>query len=464
MNFFRKAALRLQQRDNSGMAMIIVTMVGMILMSVIAVSTSNSLNDLNNAARQSRRSSAFQAAEAGLDDYISKLTEDHSYYLHYVHPAESTRVSGATTVAGGSAWSGLATWTYPTHNQTWRSLSNGFLYNLEITPPTIGSPNITIVVTGKAPNTNERRRLEAIVRTGSIADFQMVANRDIGFGSTATTTGKIYAGIDEFGVAHNVDHLGNAWASVFAEGDVTSLSGTRLHSPAKMYDKNTSPTIRSAVQSPIIFNTFTESMVDVKTAAGVSGLLLDDSTVHGWRLQFTAAGTIVVNKCTRVGTYNLAQSAPTCVAFSTVPVPANGAIYVGQTAIVEGVVDGQVTVVSNADIVIGNNTSYELAGNDVLGLIAKNNVYVAQWSPNTLSINAALIAQTGEWRSWTFSNVKTGTFTHLGAAATNLGGGMSMFTTRVYTYDNNLLFLQPPFFPILEESYTLLDFRELNPT
>ena len=87
---------------------------------------------------------------------------------------------------------------------------------------------------------------------------------------------------------------------------------------------------------------------------------------------------------------------------------------------------------------------------------------IAQWSPNSLSFNAAVIAQTGQYRSWTGSNVKTGTYTHLGSVATNLGGYMSMFSTRVYLYDNDLLYLQPPYFPVLEESYSVLDFRELT--
>jgi hypothetical protein len=236
----------------------------------------------------------------------------------------------------------------------------------------------------------------------------------------------------------------------------------RLHNGASTFDVDSAPTVRDEIQSPINFNTFTATFIDVKAAATASGLLLDNNAKDGWRLTFNAVGTVTVDSCMRSGAFNLAESAPVCTFVQTVAVPTNGAIYVGQSAIVRGVVDGQVSVVSNADIVIGNDISYEAAGNDVLGLVARNNILIAQWSPNSLTFNAAVIAQTGQYRSWTSSNVKTGTYTHRGAVATNLGGYMSMFSTRVYIYDNDLLYLQPPYFPVLEESYSVLHFRELT--
>ena len=462
MKCHKSIAARWRDRQDQGMALILVTLVGSVLMSVVAISASNATKDLDRATSEERRSAAFQAAEAGVDDYISKLTEDHSYHLRFVHPAESTRVSGATTTVGGQSWNGSLTWTYPSHNLTWRVLPNGYSYNIEVTPPTAGSPNITLVVVGKAPTTAELRKLEVVVRTGSIADFQMIANADISYGSTATTNGKIYAGIDSSNVAHSIAHAGNAYAGLYAEGSVTGMVASRLHSPAQTYGATTNPSIRTAVQSPIVFNNFTDSVIQLKAAAGTGGVLLDLSTVNAWRLQFTAAGTIVIAKCTKSGGSAVESVLPACVTFQTVNVPTNGAVYVEQTAIVEGVIDGQVTVVSNGNVVIGNDITYETSGNDVLGLMARTDVVMAGWSQNSLSIRAAVIAQAGQYRSDSSAQTKSGTFTHNGATATNLGGYMSQFATRIYDYDATLLYLQPPFFPVLEESYTVLAFRELT--
>ena len=48
-----------------------------------------------------------------------------------------------------------------------------------------------------------------------------------------------------------------------------------------------------------------------------------------------------------------------------------------------------------------------------------------------------------------------------GSTATDLGGFMNMFATRNYNYDTTLMYLQPPWFPVVESAYTVLVFREL---
>ena len=50
-----------------------------------------------------------------------------------------------------------------------------------------------------------------------------------------------------------------------------------------------------------------------------------------------------------------------------------------------------------------------------------------------------------------------------GSTATNGGGSMSMFTRRNYNSDTNLLYLQPPWFPTVEDAYTVVLSREVKP-
>jgi hypothetical protein len=82
----------------------------------------------------------------------------------------------------------------------------------------------------------------------------------------------------------------------------------------------------------------------------------------------------------------------------------------------------------------------------VLGLGVKNEMIVAQWTPSDLSWRAATIAQSGNWHSRS-TDGSHGTVTFTGSTATNLGGYMNMFRTRVYQHDETLLWLQPPWFP-----------------
>ncbi len=119
----------------SGQAMVlavftfaIVTSISVALVDVISSETVESAQAVASNA-------AYQAAEAGVDEYISKLLQDPLYYQHYVDEAESTRASGALTVTAGNAWTGGITWTYPNGKDTWKQLGNGYAYNLEITGP-----------------------------------------------------------------------------------------------------------------------------------------------------------------------------------------------------------------------------------------------------------------------------------------------------------------------------------------
>ena len=447
-------------RREDGSAVIVTMLIGFVLAMVATTLLATSIREVQASGRSTRRGAAFAAAEAGLDDYIAKLTEDHQYYAHVVHPAESTRLrSGGVRVAAGQTWNGTNTWTYPDGKDAWRSLGNGYEYNLEVQAPRAGVPQVRIIATGRrAGSTNEWRAVEAMVRPASIADFQMIANRDIAYGSTASTYGKLYAGIDENGVRHNINHDGTAYANVHAENNVTG--STDYRSGAREYDRNT---IRSVIKNPINFNTFTGSLVDLQRTAGIAGITLNQSGTAAWELTFNSTGTVTIRRCPTSGNPNpVGQTRPTCSAYGTFAVPTNGAIYSAQTVIVSGAVRGRATVASNADVVVGGNLTYVEPGVDVLGLIARNEMLVPRWSPNTLSWSAATIAISGAWRSYDSSQSKS-TMNFTGSTATNLGGYMSMFATRNYLYDTNLLFLQPPYFPVLEEAYTVLFFREVDP-
>ena len=109
------------------------------------------------------------------------------------------------------------------------------------------------------------RKIETMVRPASLTDFQMLSNADISYNAVATTKGKIYAGKDDAGVKHNVAHNGTAYADIYAEGDVTG--SVAMVSPAKKYDKDTTPTIRSVIANPINFASFMASLVDIQAAS-----------------------------------------------------------------------------------------------------------------------------------------------------------------------------------------------------
>ena len=476
--------LRLVVSGEEGIAMVMV--IGMIvLLSVLAVTLIDVMqSEASRSRTEIKRDAAFHAAEAGVDDYISKLIDDRLYLNHFVHPGEATRRSTASgrIVAAGQPWQQAdgSAWTYPSAKDTWygaTQLGNGYEYDLEVFPPSATAPFIRIVSTARPvgdTDVRDWREVETLVRPSSVSDYQMVADADITYGSTATTYGKIYAGIDGNNVAHSVRHDGIAYGDVYAEGTVSG--NTRLLNGAQRYDSTTTPGIRSIIRTPINFNNFLASLVDIRSAAGAGGIVEDNPAVDVWWLTFSAGGTVSVQACTKNTLKPIGDRQPTCGAASSLPIPANGAIYVGQSVIVSGIVNGRVTVGSAADIYPGNNLTYAQAGDDVLGLVASHSVIVPQWAPTNLNWRAATIAQSGTFRSYGFDgqlnqaetefvgNGARSSMTFTGSTATYGGGSMGLFQTRTYQYDPTLLYLPPPWFPTLQDAYTIVLSRELTAT
>jgi hypothetical protein len=277
----------------------------------------------------------------------------------------------------------------------------------------------------------------------------MITTGDYNVGSTATTNGKIYAGRD-------INHAGTATADMFAERNING-PGT-LVAPAQKYDQTD---IRTILPNPIDFNTFTSSLDDIKRAAQASGNYTDD-TVAARRIVFQSDGTYTLQSCTATCTNPGNNPQPTWGSATTYNVPANGAIYSEKPVVVSGVVDGRVTIASNEDVIVAGDISYENAGDDVLGLIGKDEIIIAKYAPTTLNWRAAVIAQNGARHSWDSSGSHT-LANHTGSTASKGSPYMDMFDTRNYYYDPPLQYLPPPWFPVLDEAYTVNLFREVQP-
>ncbi len=466
-------------REEDGIALVLVVLLVALLAGLSATLIDQVTSESGRSAKAVSSQASFEAAEAGIDDYLSKLIDDHLYYTHYVHPAEATRrdiPSGTNVVVSGSCtasskpaaqtWiypalqmpSGVSEWSYPNGKDRWCQLSNGYEYDLQITPPSAGSTSTGIISTARpigSTNINDRRVVQALVRPSSLTDFYRVVDGNVSWGSGASTYGKIYAN-------GNVTHDGDAYANIYATGTITG--STTLFNGATEYTPSTSPTIQSQIKSyPINFSSFLTSLSDISRAAQLNGAgsYLNSAGITGWKLVFSSAGTYTVQSCTSA---SIATTAPTCGSATTYTVPSNGAIYSQQDVIVSGSVKGRVTVASNGNIVVGGNIAPVTPGTDVLGLDAYANVIIAGYVPQpTFTWSAAVLAQTGTWESDPSSPSHSGgVMNFTGMAATADGGSFAgMFPTRNYMYDSTLLYLSPPWFPVLDSLYETTLFREL---
>ncbi len=459
--------VRIRIGGEHGQALVLVIAI-ISLLSVLAVTTTDVVTGgERNADHSVKLQTAFQAAEAGIDNYTSKLVEDHSYFVHDVAGAESTRkASNGTLVAAGAVWPYDLNWTYPNGHDTWLPLPNGYEYNLEITPPSVASSGgITILSTGRPAgdtNLNDWRSIQTVIRPASLADFYRFVDGDVSFGATTSTYGQIYAN-------GSVTHDGDYYANIYAYGGYSG--GAKGHGNATVYSGATA--VKTALpDAPINFNQFLSSLSDILNAANNGATppttssgpqYFANNSVAAWQLVFNANGTFTAQSCNQTLGKDVAAVTPTCGAASTYPVPTNGAIYSPQTIIISGQVQGRVTVASNNDIDIGGNISYVTPGQDVLGIVAENNVVVAQYAPSPMTWTAAVLAETGTWETYSQDGSHS-IMNFTGSSATKLGGSFTMFNTRNYNYDSNLLFLSPPWFPNLSDSYTTLLFRQVPVT
>ena len=176
---------------------------------------------------------------------------------------------------------------------------------------------------------------------------------------------------------------------------------------------------------------------------------------------FNADGTFTAAPCT--GANLQSAPAPTCTPATTYPVPSNGAIYTDVDAIVSGSVNGRVTVGSGQNVVVAGNLAPVTAGDDVIGLVANSDLWVAAYAPAQLTWDAPVLVETNTWHSTGTSHGAGSLMTFTGSAATATGGSFGEYASRVYAYDEHLQFLPPPWFPSIDDTYTTAFFREVTP-
>ncbi|MGE4030043.1 MAG: hypothetical protein AB7I08_07440 [Thermoleophilia bacterium] len=481
-----------RQRGSSLITTIALT--GILALLVLA-SLSFARSSTHQTARQARADIAIQVADAGVNQYVSRLVEDPRYYEHYVDPAEDPRIDPTGRVfPPGSDWTPGVTWTYAGPPQTWRPLQEGRFgnaaYSLRVTPPPPGSDIVTVLSTAQSDRASSApvtRTIQSQVRPSSLADFQMISNATIRYGSAATTTGKLYSAVD-------INHQGVARAPAYAahftcsHGN-SSAACTSNSVPSSVYQEGaytsaTVPSFSDQFPTPIDFGQFTKTRLDIRDAARAQNLEFNDPSADAWMIQFLADGRVrvwMIDNTTNPGA-SIGSNGYICR--PTVTLPSGTALaymYFEQSVIVSdgstrrdncgatngprpSVVNGFVSVATKGNVYIGGNIAYASPGNDILGLIAAGEVIITEYTPSVLTWRAATLAQSGQWR--TNRSSQTGnhdSMLYIGSQTTFGGGYASMFENREYQWDETLARLRPPLYPVLEGSWETFYWREVRP-
>ncbi len=483
-----------RRRRRPGSSLITTVALTGVLGLLVLASLSFARSSTQQTAREGRADIAIEVADAGISRYVSRLVEDPRYYERWIDTAEDPRIDPSGVAhAPGTAWTPGVTWTYAGPPKTWTDLQSGRFgkaaYSLRITPPPAGTDLVTVLSTGKADRTSRApvtRAIQSQIRPSSLADFQLISNATVKYGSSATTTGKLYS-------AEDINHQGVAKAPAYAAHWTCSTSGFtcgNATSPSSVYTKGvynaaTSPSFADKFPSPIDFAQFTKTRLDIKDAATAQGTAFNSATADAWMVQFLADGRVRVWRITNtpdpgaaIGsngyqcptTYTLpSANAPFYMYFEQPVIVSDGSTRVNNCGSTTGprasVVNGRVTIASKSNVYVGGNISYAVPGDDVLGLIAGGEVIITAYTPRNLTWRAASLAQSGRWRTHYSSNVGDAhdSMTYIGSQTTYAGGYASMFDSREYQWDETLARLRPPLYPILEGSWETFYWREVLP-
>jgi len=378
-------------------------------------------------------------------------------------------------------------------------------YDIEVTPPSLGSSIVTIKSTGwtyQFPNI--KRTVTVQYGIPSFARYSFLTNASSWYGEGITVNGLVHSnnGIRQDGT--NIS-LMTSTQQTYVCGDETgcysqsycvnpcrwSSSQRRCNCPGVWGDGGDEGLWQYPV-TPIYFDSISFDFTDMSDQAEANGLYLPSSGDQGYHIVFSANGTFNVYEVLTTNYYSH-QIDYHCYRnyeritrqnlIGTYTVSSTPIIFAEDHLWVEGTVNGRITVVAarspyasnTMNIWIPNSINYvALDGNHTLGLIAQNDIYFTRDIPENFVVSAALMARSGKVIRHNYSDhcgnqssvaIKdsltiNGALLSYNKSYWNHGSPLSSgFISRQVNYDTNLLYAPPPYFPTSGE-YEFISWRE----
>jgi len=371
-------------------------------------------------------------------------------------------------------------------------------YSLEITPQ-VGSSIVTIRSTGKSyANPGITRAITVQYGKPSFAKYAFLNNASSWYGDNITVHGDIHS---NNGIRMDGTNTGRvtSYKDEYMCGSETGCSPPRRR--PGVWGSGGDQSLWEFPVTLIDFDTVAFDFSVMREAAISEGLHLPDSNRYGYHLVFNTNGTVTVSRVTRVDDYygysppgeglgaagqggcrrrdQLIDRETTIGTYDLNDTPI---IFAEDDLWLEGTVNGRVTVVAagfpvasrTQNIWIKNSLVYE-GQDDVLGVIAQNDIYFVRDLPDDFRIDGALLSQKGRiirhgyfwWCGGWGSDAVKDSLTIYGALISkensywNYEGEPpeSGFITRTITYDGRLLYAPPPYFPTTGE-YEFISWKE----
>jgi cytoskeletal protein CcmA (bactofilin family) len=233
-----------------------------------------------------------------------------------------------------------------------------------------------------------------------------------------------------WGRMHSNGNLHIAGSPVFMGKTTTS----KRFDPPRVGIGTNRAVFKTAPETGIAPITFPNTITDALTGANIGGHLYNSEI---W-VQFRDDGVAVIR--TAAGGVPVDSIDMKSASF-------NGAIGSTQRVNVEGVVSGKVTITSGTDVRVTADVTYKDRKVDLLGLVAQNNVVIANTAANAdgVNVDACIFANTGSFYA---EGTVNGPFRLYGSIVQQTRGA-PFGTSRAIRYDNRLSdnAFRPPFYP-----------------
>lgn len=458
-------------RKNQGNISMVVLIFGVTFASMAAGLALFGAVENNNARRNVAQVQALAIAEAGVNYYRWHLAHDPDDYQDgtgqpgpYIHE----------------------------YNDPEAGISGTF--TLEITPPAEGSEIVTITSTGQSDELPTVKRT-ITTRFGPIplTQFSFLHNSNVWFGQGLTVYGEVFSNGGIRFDGENQSAVRSA-RETYNCGYETGCNPTQVKDgvwgiggPQELWE----------FPAPSVdFDGIVTDFNAMKSASQSNGIYLAPSSNWGYHVVFDSDGTVDIYEVTSAsnkrgwsvdeGCMNLYQTINDEQLIGTYSLADNKIIYSEDTVWVEGVVNGQISVVAarlptstyTTNIYINNPLTYIAKdGTNQLGVIAQNDIIFAYDIPQTFEINGALLAQDGKvlrhmYNSSCTNGSKSKSIRQLliiyGTIISNqksywnfagYGGLRSGFINREISFDQAAAEVPPPYFPSTD-TYKYLSWEE----
>jgi hypothetical protein len=491
INFFKK------NKNCRGVVLINVLIFSMLAISLVTFFISWASYSIKIAGSTLYKEQALQIAEAGIDYYRWHLAHNPSDFK------DGTNINGP--------------YTHVFNNKDGVAIGS---FILTITPPTVGSTIVTIESEGRVDKyPSIKRTIKTRLAIPSFAKFAIVANDFMRFGEGTEVFGPIHSnnGIRFDGLAHNLitsavssyndpDHTGN---NEFGVHTHLNINGSITDTFRSQEAPPTTPVpTRSDVfligrQFPVPQSDFTGITNDlsvIKTNAQSDGKYLSPSGSLGYHIVLKTNDTYDLYKVTSFasassncstssssgdstwGTWSIKSSNGESL-IGNYNNPSNGLIFVEDNVWVDGKINtARITIAagkfpdnpsSRKSIFINKDLLYtNYDGQDVIGLIAQEDITVGMVSEDDLRIDAALMANNGRAGRHYYSSQcspyhSRSLLTLYGMIGSNKRYGFAYtdntgYDIRTIVYDANLLYGPPPSFPLTSDKYTTISWDEIE--